>query len=53
MERYGSAKPDLRIDLEISAITAEVQGCGFGPFEGATVKAVAVDKFTQARQWID
>ena len=53
MERYGSDKPDLRIDLEIQDISAEVQGCGFGPFEGATVKAVAVDDFTQARKWID
>ena len=53
MERYGSDKPDLRIDLEISDISEVVQGCGFGPFEGATVKAVAVDNFTQARKWID
>ena len=53
MERYGSDKPDLRIDLEIQDITAEVQGCGFTPFEGATVKAVAVDNFMQARKWID
>ena len=53
MERYGSDKPDLRIDLEIQDITAEVQGCGFTPFEGATVKAVAVDNFTQARKWTD
>ena len=53
MERYGSDKPDLRIDLEIRDISAIVQGCGFGPFEGATVKAVAVDNFTQARKWID
>ena len=53
MERYGSDKPDLRIDLEIADISAEVQGCGFGPFEGAVVKAVAVDDFTQARKWID
>ena len=53
MERYGSDKPDLRIDLEIQDISQTVQGCGFGPFEGATVKAVAVDNFTQARKWID
>ena len=53
MERYGSDKPDLRVDLEIQDITAEVQGCGFGPFEGNVVKAVAVDNFTQARKWID
>ena len=53
MERYGSDKPDLRIDLEIQDISGEVQGCGFGPFEGAVVKAVAVDNFTQARKWID
>ena len=48
-----SDKPDLRIDLEIQDISAIVQGCGFTPFEGATVKAVAVDNFTQARKWID
>ena len=53
MERYGSDKPDLRIDLEIQDISEIVQGSGFGPFEGATVKAVAVDNFTQARKWID
>ena len=53
MERYGSDKPDLRIDLEIQDISDVVQGCGFGPFEGAAVKAVAVDNFTQARKWID
>ena len=53
MERYGSDKPDLRIDLEIQDISNVVQGCGFGPFEGAVVKAVAVDDFNPPRKWID
>ncbi len=53
MERYGSDKPDLRIDLELQDVSAVVQGCGFGPFEGACVKAVVVHDFTQARKWID
>ncbi|MBE7016957.1 MAG: aspartate--tRNA ligase [Ruminococcaceae bacterium] len=53
MERYGSDKPDLRIDLELQDVSETVQGCGFGPFEGACVKAVVVHDFTQARKWID
>ena len=53
METYGSDKPDLRIDLEIRDISDVVQGCGFGPFEGAAVKAVAVEDFNQPRKWID
>ena len=53
MDRYGSDKPDLRIDLEVQDITAEVNGCGFGPFQNAVVKAVAVDDFNQGRKWID
>ncbi len=53
MERYGSDKPDLRIDLEVQDITAEVAGCAFGPFQNATVKAVVVDNFTEGRKWID
>ena len=53
MERYGSDKPDLRIDLEITDITDAVAGSEFGPFQNATVKAVVVDNFDQGRKWID
>ena len=53
MERYGSDKPDLRIDLEIRDVTAAVAGSEFGPFQNATVKAVAVHDFDQGRKWID
>ena len=53
MERYGSDKPDLRIDLEVQDISAEVAGTEFGPFQNATVKAVCVEGFTEGRKWID
>ncbi len=53
MDRYGSDKPDLRIDLEVEDITQVVQNCGFGPFAGNTVKAVKVHNFDQGRKWID
>ncbi len=53
MERYGSDKPDLRIDLEVQDVTAAVAGSEFGPFQNATVKAVAVDNFAEGRKWID
>jgi len=53
METYGSDKPDLRIDLTVQDITAEVAGCGFGPVEGAVVKAVVVPDCKLARKAID
>ena len=53
MERYGSDKPDLRIDLEIADISDVVANTEFGPFQNATVKAVAVDNFAEGRKWID
>ena len=53
MERYGSDKPDLRVDLELQDVTEVVQGCGFGPFDSPCIKAVVVHDFDQARKWID
>ncbi len=54
MEKYGSDKPDLRIDLLVDDITALVQGTEFGPFAaGNTVKAVAVSGCSLTRKQID
>ena len=53
MEKYGSDKPDLRIDLTVQDVTDVLSGCGFGPFEGNQVKAVVVSDFHETRKFID
>ena len=53
MDKYGSDKPDLRIDLVLQDATEVMADCGFGPFEGNTVKAIVVDGFTATRKEID
>ena len=53
MEKYGSDKPDLRIDLTVTDATEVLASCGFGPFEGNTVKAVPVTGFSATRKQID
>ena len=54
MEKYGSDKPDLRIDLMIEDITELVKDTEFGPFSsGNTVKAVAVSDCDLTRKHID
>ncbi|MBQ7866489.1 MAG: Asp-tRNA(Asn)/Glu-tRNA(Gln) amidotransferase GatCAB subunit C, partial [Clostridia bacterium] len=42
-----------RIDLTVQDVTAELQNCGFGPFEGQTVKAIVVSDCKLARKAID
>ncbi len=53
MDSYGTDKPDLRIGLKLQDATAVMADCGFGPFEGQTVKAIVVDGFTATRKEID
>ena len=53
MEKYGSDKPDLRIDLTVQDVTSVLGACGFGPFEGNVVKAVVVSDFHETRKFID
>ncbi|MEA4955185.1 MAG: aspartate--tRNA ligase [Pseudoflavonifractor sp.] len=53
MEKYGSDKPDLRIDLTVSDATGLLSDCGFEPFAGNTVKAVVVSDFAGTRKQID
>ena len=54
MEKYGSDKPDLRIDLVVDDITALVQGTEFPPFaEGNTVKAIVCSGCEMTRKQID
>ncbi len=53
MDKYGSDKPDLRIDLTLTDATDLLAGCGFPPFEHQTVKAVVVTGFQGTRKQID
>ena len=42
MDKYGSDKPDLRIDLVLTDATEVMQGCGFAAFGGQAVEGVVV-----------
>ena len=54
MEKYGTDKPDLRIDLELTDVTALMKDCGFPPFgEADVIKAIVVDGFEATRKQID
>lgn len=53
MEKYGSDKPDLRIDLIVQDATACLSDCGFAPFKDNVVKAIVVDQFSATRKMID
>ena len=62
MEKYGSDKPDLRIDLTVTDVTESLKDCGFGPFASKTedgqdtdvrIKAVVISDFKESRKFID
>ena len=53
MDKYGSDKPDLRINLVVQDATAVLADCGFEPFSDNVVKAVVAGDFTGTRKQID
>ncbi len=53
MEKYGTDKPDLRIDLTACDLGETLSDCGFAPFAGATVKAIEVTNCALTRKQIE
>lgn len=59
MDRFGSDKPDLRYGMELTDLTEELRGCGFGVFakvieNNGVVKAICVkNAATLSRSQID
>ncbi len=53
MEKYGSDKPDLRIDLTVCDVTNIMQKTTFEAFKNKTIKCVVVDNFTESRKFVE
>ena len=53
MEKYGTDKPDLRIDFCLQDATEVLSDIGFDPFTGQKVKVCVVSDFTATRKQID
>ncbi len=55
MEKYGTDKPDLRIDLTVQDATSLLWKCGLPVFEseGGCIKTVVVSDFSGTRKQID
>ncbi|MDR0948430.1 MAG: aspartate--tRNA ligase [Lachnospiraceae bacterium] len=58
MDKYGSDKPDLRIDLVLQDATAVLRDCGFPAFaqdmdSNTAIKAIVVSGYAPTRKQID
>ena len=53
MEKYGSDKPDLRIDLTVTDATELLRTEEFAPFADGVIKAVVISDFHESRKFID
>ena len=53
MSKYGSDKPDLRNPLVIQDVTSLFAEDGPAFFTGKQVRAIAVEKFTKTRKFLD
>ena len=53
MEKYGTDKPDLRIDFCLQDATEVLGDIGFDPFTGKSIKVAVVSGFTATRKQID
>ena len=53
MEKYGTDKPDLRIDLTVTDVTELLRTEEFAPFAEGDIKAVVISDFHESRKFID
>lgn len=53
LEKYGTDKPDLRIDLRVTDVTDLLRTPDFAPFTDGVIKAVVVSDFHESRKFID
>jgi aspartyl-tRNA synthetase len=53
LEKYGTDKPDLRIDLPVQDVTELFGQFDFAPFKDHVIKAVVTDGYTATRKEID
>ncbi|MBR2821711.1 MAG: aspartate--tRNA ligase [Clostridiales bacterium] len=53
MEKYGTDKPDLRIDLTVTDVTGLLRTEEFAPFAEGEIKAVVISDFHESRKFID